>query len=105
MTTLADLTERERAALDAIQYLLHRTQSDPDLGYYLGPAVESWERLVRVEAELTGRPFEEVRQSRATDLQPAYARRKPDVVRLKKKLERLEETIERLEMEARHDLY
>lgn len=85
------LTEREQQALAAIQYILRRAQLDPDLGYYLGPRIEAWERLVTAEAALTGADIEEVRAQRAKDLQPAYCKRRPEVLELRARLHEEEE--------------
>lgn len=53
-------------AEEAIGYALDRASSDPKrLGRYLGPRMESFERLVKVEAELTGEDHATLRARRA----------------------------------------
>src|ERR1700738_1826065 len=53
--------------LGAIQYVLHRVQTDPDLEYAMGWGTESFARLCAAEAELLG-PLPEARG------RPTYAR-------------------------------
>lgn len=69
---------------DAVVYLLSRAQTDPDLGYLLGPGTESFERLCRAEAALLGEDVAAVRARRSRDLQPEHRWREPDVVVLRR---------------------
>lgn len=73
--------------LDAVTYVLTRAQHDPDLGYYLGPHTEAWERLVAAEAAGRGANAAEHRALRARDL----SGRQPRVKELEERLEKLKE--------------
>lgn len=54
--TIAWPLERELAHR-AIRHVLDRAERDSELGRLLGPYTEAWERLVRAEAALDGRPY------------------------------------------------
>lgn len=65
-----ETTDARGIALDAIQYVLRRAQSEPEgLGRHLDPFTEAWGRLVAAEAELTGEPLEDVRARRRKRLE------------------------------------
>lgn len=49
----------EKAA-SAISHVLHRIHSSPELGYYMGVCTESFDRLCRAHAAITGEHFEHV---------------------------------------------
>lgn len=80
--------EAQAALLDAVRYVLDRAQTDPNLGYYLGPGTEAFHRLCRAEALATGRAIADVERERGRDLQPAHDRREPDVLLLRRELDR-----------------
>lgn len=83
---MSDATE---ALYEAVKYVLDRSQTDPDLGYYLGPGMQAFYLLCKAEAAHLGRPLAEVEKERRRDLQPQHARREPEVVRLRNELEEL----------------
>lgn len=86
--------EQIRIALTAIQYVLSRTQTDPDLGYYLGRGSEAFRLLCVAEAALTGEGHpREVEDRRARDLQPEYRRRRPRVILLEERVQELEDRL------------
>jgi len=93
--TAAILAEAEaasdpRAALyRAVQYVLDRAQTDPDLGYQLGPMTEAFRLLCLAEAAHLERPLEEVEQERQQDLQPEYRRRRARVEELDEEVQQL----------------
>lgn len=62
--------------VSAVDYVLTRAQTDPDLGYLLGPATEAWERLVKAEAAAKGVPADILRNQRLEDLQPEHRYRR-----------------------------
>lgn len=49
----------EKAA-SAISHVLHRIQTSPEVGYYMGVGTESFDRLVRAHAAITGDNVEQV---------------------------------------------
>lgn len=71
----------------AVNYILDRIQTDPDVYYYLGPGTESFALLCAAEAARTGEPTDEVRKRRRKDLQPEYRRRQAKVVELEERIE------------------
>lgn len=87
-------------ALDAIQYVLQRTQVDPDLAYVMGDHTESFQRLCRAEAALTGKEIEAVMQERREDRQPKYRHRKPEIELLKARIDDLEDELSTAERRA-----
>lgn len=77
--------DQEKTVREAIAYVLSRAQTDPNLGYYLGPATEACERLVAAEAILSGENVDAVRARRGKDLSES---RQSEVDALKAQLER-----------------
>ncbi len=71
----------------AIAYVLNRIQTDPDVGYYCGFGTEVFRLLCVAEAEITGKPAEEVEARRRRDLQPDYRWREPENVLLRRERE------------------
>lgn len=65
-------------AQKAITYLLDRAQTDPDLGYQIGPGTEAFRLLCEAEAADLGKDFKEVYDDR----KKSYATRLPKVVEL-----------------------
>jgi hypothetical protein len=47
-------------AASAISHVLHRIQTAPEVGYYLGVGTESFDRLCHAHAAITGEHFEHV---------------------------------------------
>lgn len=92
-----DLTDRERVLYSAIEYVLDRSQVDPDLGYLIGIGSESFVRLCAAEALALGELPTVVALRRDVDRQPAHRRREPDVVVLRARVEQLEDRVELLE--------
>lgn len=77
------------ALYESVKYVLDRSQTDPDLGYYVGPGMQSFFLLCKAEAAHLGRPLAEVEKARRRDLQPAHSKRDPEVLQLRKQLEEL----------------
>lgn len=75
------------ALYEAVKYVLDRSQTDPDLGYYLGPGMQAFYLLCKAEAAYLGKPLAEVEAQRRKDLQPAHCKRDPEVLRLRKELD------------------
>lgn len=75
------------ALYEAVKYVLDRSQTDPDLGYYLGPGMQAFYLLCKAEAAHLGKSLQEVEAQRCKDLQPAHCKRDPDVIRLRAELE------------------
>jgi hypothetical protein len=59
----------EKAA-SAISHVLHRIHTSPEVGYYMGVCTESFDRLVRAHAAITGQDVEDVE----IEFQPENAR-------------------------------
>lgn len=87
---LAVVLEQHAKLLDAVRYTLARCQVDADLGYYLGPCTEAWERLVAAEALAIGAVAGPHRAKRARYMAPEHARRDPTHVELQRRIEELE---------------
>lgn len=83
-------SEETGKVLDAIQYTLLQAQVNADMGYVLGPGVEAFERLVKAEALIAGRPLAEVRSTRAR----ALTTDEPRVLRLKARIAELEAALD-----------
>jgi hypothetical protein len=77
------------AAERACAHILSLSQTNPDVGYLIGPATESFELLCAAQAEYTGEPLEQVERERGRDLQPEHRKRQPDVVVLKARVQDL----------------
>lgn len=87
---LGAVVEQHAKLLDAIRYTLARAQVDADLGYYLGPCTEAWERLVAAESLAIGAAPGPHRAQRMRSLAPEHARRDPTHVELQRRIEELE---------------
>lgn len=74
----------------AVSYLIHRIQTDPDVGYYLGWGTEAFRRLCLAQAALTGRLLDEVERDARRNLIPAHREQRPQVAILRERLEELE---------------
>lgn len=83
------------AALAAVDHLLGRAQTDPDVGYLIGPGTTSFSMLCRVQALAQGRGLDLVMRERAIDLQPPFGRRRAEVVELKERIAELERKLSR----------
>jgi hypothetical protein len=83
----ASKSESNAALCEAVKYVLDRSQTDPDLGYYLGPGTQAFYLLCKAEAAHLGKPLQEVEAQRRKDLQPAHCKREPEVLRLRKELD------------------
>ena len=78
----------------AVKHVLDRAQENPDLGYYIGPGMQSFHLLCKAEAEHLGRPLADVERERARDLQPEYRKRKAEVVERRDEVHRLQSIID-----------
>ena len=67
----------------AIEYALHRIQTNPDMHFVAGPGTETFHLLCEAEAELTGTTLASVERRCAVDRQPAYSWRRPEMERLR----------------------
>lgn len=85
--------EKNAAAIHAlyraVNYLLTRAQTNPDLGYEIGPGTESFHRLCSAEALVLDQPLKEVEALRGRDLQPEHDKREPMIVVLRRELDAL----------------
>jgi hypothetical protein len=84
---VAELEAQVAALYKAVKYVLDRSQTDPDLGYQVGPGMQSFFLLCEAEAAFLGKPLTEVEPQRRKDLQPEHCKREPEVLRLRKELE------------------
>ncbi len=75
--------DTERKALVAVDYLLTRAQTDPDLGYQIGPGTEAFRLLCAAQAAATSVPLEEVERQRG---QQHWQGREPRVLELQRRL-------------------
>jgi len=75
--------------LAAVSYTLDRIQEDPNLRYYAGYSTQVFYLLVRAEAAVLGKSVEDVEKTRRRDLQPAYRKTEPEVLRLRDQLDEL----------------
>lgn len=73
----------------AVKHTLDRIQEDPNLRYYAGYSTQVFYLLVRAEAAYLGQSVEDVELARRRDMQPAYRKTEPDVVRLRDQLDAL----------------
>jgi len=60
------------ALYEAVKYVLDRSQTDPDLGYYLGPGMQAFYLLCKAEAAHLGKPLPEI-EAQANHLRVALA--------------------------------
>jgi len=60
--------EKLRLATKAIKYTLGRAQTDADLGYLIGPMMETFRLLCEAEAAIDGRDVEVVTSQRSKSL-------------------------------------
>ncbi len=74
----------------AVKAVLDRAQTDPDLGYLLGPGGNVFRLLCEAEAEALGESIASVSARRGMDLQPPHAKRRPDVVAMRDLLSELD---------------
>lgn len=88
---------------DAVSHILDRIQSDPDVHYYCGFGTETFARLCRAEAAVTGEPEAVVRERRSKDMQPGYRSRGPEVVELRERVRELERSGDPAEVHDRVD--
>jgi hypothetical protein len=79
---------------NAVKYLLDRSQENPDLGYYVGPGMQSFHLLCKAEAKYSGRELAEVEKERGRDLQHKHSKRKPEVVERRDEVHRLQSIID-----------
>jgi hypothetical protein len=75
---------------EAVKYVLDRSQTDPDLGYYIGPGTQAFYLLCKAEAAHTGKPLEQVERERGRDLQPEHSKRDPEVLTLRERVQELQ---------------
>jgi hypothetical protein len=73
----------------AVKHTLDRIQEDPNLRYYAGYSTQVFYLLVRAEAAFLGKSVEDVEKDRRRDLQPAYRKTQPEVLRLRDELDEL----------------
>ncbi len=78
------------ALYEAVKYALDRSQTDPDLGYYLGPGTQAFYLLCKAEAAHLGQPLAEIEKERRRDLQPAHSKRAPEVLELRERVRELQ---------------
>lgn len=76
---------------EATSYTLSRAQTDPDLGYLLGPGMQAFCLLCKGEAAYLGKPLKEVEDRRRRDLQPEHCKRQPEVIELRERLRAVED--------------
>jgi hypothetical protein len=87
LETLLARAKATAALYEAVKYTLDRSQTDPDLGYYLGPGMQAFFLLCKAEAAFSGQPLADVEAGRRRDLQPAHRKREPEVLELRRRLE------------------
>jgi hypothetical protein len=78
------------AALKAVQYALHRAQTDPDFHDVCCPFTQTFALLCEAEAELTGRNVEEVK---ATRRRHSFGERPSRRQELQERVEELEQRL------------
>lgn len=90
---VVDRARAESDASKAITYVLDRAQTDPDLGYLVGPMTEVFRLLCQAEATARGESLGAVEARRGKSLVPPHREKRPEVLRLRDEAERLRELL------------
>lgn len=82
-----DVDPRAAQLYRAIRFVLDRIQDTPDVRYYCGQGTQIFYELVQAEAAFLGLPLADVEARRQIDIEPAYRKTRPQVIRLNEQLE------------------